>query len=91
MGVEAILAGIASGVSIYSGVKAMTAKGPAAPEKIAAAPTTLDNVAGADSLNAVKKDRQKMAAAQGYQSTIATSGLGDPSQANVGKKTLLGA
>ena len=47
--------------------------------------TSDDNVKYAKS-----KERQKLAAMAGRQSTILTGGLGDTSTANVQKKTLLG-
>lgn len=57
---------------------------------IAAAPTSVNTTTGAETLDAAKSAKQKAAAANGYQSTVATSSSGDASTANTNKKTLLG-
>ncbi len=54
-----------------------------------AQPTTTLNT-GTTAADAAEAARKKAAQMSGYQTTIATGGLGDTSQANTEKKTLLG-
>lgn len=59
--------------------------------KVSAAPTSVDVTSGSDSLDATKDAKKRASLLQGFQSTIATSSVGDQSTATTNKKTLLGS
>jgi len=80
MGVAGILTALASSALSKSSVSAT---------KVAPAPTSVDTTSGTEALDAQKAAKKKALLAQGYQSTIATSPVGDTSTATT-KKSLLG-
>ena len=81
MGVAGILTALAS--------SALSKRGVVSAPKVAPAPTSIDTTSGTEALDAQKAAKKKALLAQGYQSTIATSPVGDTSTATT-KKSLLG-
>ena len=80
MGVAGVLTALAG---------AALSKGSVNAPKVAPAPTSVDTTSGTEALDAQKAAKKKALLAQGYQSTIATSPVGDTSTATT-KKSLLG-
>ena len=83
MGVAGILTALASSALSKRGVVSAPKVAPAP------APTSIDTTSGTEALDAQKAAKKKALLAQGYQSTIATSPVGDTSTATT-KKSLLG-